>query len=67
MKQDLSRWFRGGSQVFSYHVNVGLGNYSFLLLVTGNFYQLWLVDVHWYSLEICNKSLITVASMDTPL
>mgnify|MGYP002856565960 FL=1 len=31
-------------QIVSYHVNVGHGNCSFILLVAGNFHQLWMVD-----------------------
>lgn len=45
-------------QVVSYHVNVGHGNCSFVLIVAGNFYQLWLVDCsivdktdHWRSYQ----------------
>ncbi len=32
------------NQVISYHVNVGHGNCSFILIKAGNSYQLWLVD-----------------------
>ena len=34
----------GPLQVLSYHVNVGHGNCSFILLMAGDFYHLWLVD-----------------------
>lgn len=46
------------AQIISYHVNVGHGNCSFILIVAGNFYQLWLVDCsifdktdHWKSYQ----------------
>ncbi len=46
------------SQVTSYHVNVGHGNCSFILIEAGMFYQLWLVDCsvvdktnHWKSYQ----------------
>lgn len=46
------------AQVISYHVNVGHGNCSFILIMAGNFYQLWLVDCsivdktdHWRSYQ----------------
>lgn len=46
------------AEVISYHVNVGHGNCSFILIEAGNFYQLWLVDCsivdktdHWRSYQ----------------
>ena len=56
------------AEVISYHVNVGHGNCSFILIEAGNFYQLWLVDCsivdktdHWRSyqanIDECLKSI----------
>lgn len=46
------------AEVISYHVNVGHGNCSFILIEAGNSYQLWLVDCsivdktdHWRSYQ----------------
>lgn len=56
------------TKVTSYHVNVGHGNCSLVLMEAGRFYQIWMVDCsindktdHWRSykgnLELCFKEI----------
>jgi hypothetical protein len=62
-------YFQGANtKVTSYHVNVGHGNCSLVLIESGSFYQIWMVDCsiidktdHWRSykgnLELCLKEI----------
>lgn len=56
------------TKVTSYHVNVGHGNCSLILIESGSFYQIWMVDCsiidktdHWHSykgnLELCFQEI----------